>query len=425
MQAEYVKLELADGIASLRFAFPGAYFGLRELNALLQVAESVRHNPFVEVLLLQSDHPSGFCQGVPFGTHDFAEDRLYFSKLGQKLLSQFTTLPIPTIAHIHGACFGPGWELALACDYRIATTGPKAWLGWHKLIPAWGGGHWASRLSSKRTVKRLLSGERLTAKEAFWEGLIDDAFTERRAKVEQCHWMNRLRKSGHKRTSPVSLVYLAQEREQFRHWQPPEHQRYVEPRIGNPFQRVLIVGGNPEAAALVVECCLQGLLITTIGVAESALHEQFQYSLKRGRVTPLELEQAEKRLQQFSETAELVCFTDDRLPHFQEASKFIGSRTIISVPPAGLPPLSRLDARLDRQIGVSWSWADYHVELIPWQETSPASREKVLGFLSELGYSVHEDLGPNKPTKPESIVSWVWPAITVQNETIPVPRVSE
>ncbi len=39
----------------------------------------------------------------------------------QKMLQMITTIPKPVIAHIHGFCFGVGFDLALACDFRIAS----------------------------------------------------------------------------------------------------------------------------------------------------------------------------------------------------------------------------------------------------------------------------------------------------------------
>src|SRR5438874_8743427 len=40
---------------------------------------------------------------------------------GQRILNRLAELEIPTAAAIHGACAGGGYEVAVACDYRVAS----------------------------------------------------------------------------------------------------------------------------------------------------------------------------------------------------------------------------------------------------------------------------------------------------------------
>jgi enoyl-CoA hydratase len=64
-----------------------------------------------------------------------------FSKVGQALMQAIDCFPAPVYASIAGYCMGGGFDLALACDYRIAS--PQAVFG-HRgaalgLITGWGG----------------------------------------------------------------------------------------------------------------------------------------------------------------------------------------------------------------------------------------------------------------------------------------------
>jgi 2-oxoglutaroyl-CoA hydrolase len=83
--------------------------------------------------------------------------------------------PKPVIAQLHGYCFGVGLELALACDFRVASDDvqlalPEVTLG---MIPGSGG---ASRLVKMVGVARakdlVMRGRRVTAAEAYAWGLL-------------------------------------------------------------------------------------------------------------------------------------------------------------------------------------------------------------------------------------------------------------
>jgi enoyl-CoA hydratase / 3-hydroxyacyl-CoA dehydrogenase len=84
--------------------------------------------------------------------------------------------PVPVVAAIHGYCLGGGLEIALACDFRIATRDaqlgfPEVNLG---LLPGGGGTQRAPRLISPGRAKWLtMSGERIDAETAARWGLVE------------------------------------------------------------------------------------------------------------------------------------------------------------------------------------------------------------------------------------------------------------
>jgi 2-oxoglutaroyl-CoA hydrolase len=91
--------------------------------------------------------------------------------------------PKPVIAQLHGFCFGVGLELALACDFRIASDDaqlalPELTLG---MIPGSGG---ASRLVKMigvaRTKDLVMRGRRVSAAEAHQWGILCDVVPRER-----------------------------------------------------------------------------------------------------------------------------------------------------------------------------------------------------------------------------------------------------
>lgn len=102
-----------------------------------------------------------------------------FIELGQKTFNRISRLTVPTVAAIHGACVGGGYELCLACHHRIASPDratkiglPEVQLG---ILPAWGGSTRLPRLIGlPKALGIILAGKTLAAKPALKTGLVDE-----------------------------------------------------------------------------------------------------------------------------------------------------------------------------------------------------------------------------------------------------------
>lgn len=99
-----------------------------------------------------------------------------FAKMGQTLMDEVDRFPAPVFAAVHGYCMGGGLDLALACDFRIAS--PHAVFG-HRgaalgLMTGWGGTQRLSRLLGKaRALEMFVAAEKLHARQALQLGLTD------------------------------------------------------------------------------------------------------------------------------------------------------------------------------------------------------------------------------------------------------------
>ncbi len=144
-----IRIELdADGFADLRFDLQGEMvnkFNTATLDELREALDRLADGSGVRGLVVTSGKDV-FIVGADiteFGRW-FSEppDRLKKRMLEvHRLFSALEDLPFPTVAAINGVALGGGFEVALACDYRVMSTGAKVGLPEVKLgiFPGWGG----------------------------------------------------------------------------------------------------------------------------------------------------------------------------------------------------------------------------------------------------------------------------------------------
>jgi enoyl-CoA hydratase/carnithine racemase len=99
------------------------------------------------------------------------------SRFGQLVLDLIENLGKPVVAAVNGFALGGGCETAMACTIRIAVESakfgqPEVMLG---LVPGGGGTQRLPRLVGKgRALQLILSGEMITAQEAYRIGLVNE-----------------------------------------------------------------------------------------------------------------------------------------------------------------------------------------------------------------------------------------------------------
>ena len=86
------------------------------MGALSGILGDVKNYDGLRVIVIKGNG-SVFCSGADINTWNPEEL--------QELLFSLSDCPVPTIAHVHGVCFGGGMGLASACDFVIAEEGTK------------------------------------------------------------------------------------------------------------------------------------------------------------------------------------------------------------------------------------------------------------------------------------------------------------
>jgi enoyl-CoA hydratase len=146
-----------------------------ELDVL---AENLQKNPHIKALVITGSGRN-FSYGADVSLFDSEDGK---SQMGErlrrarKLLNYIEQLPLVTVAAINGGCFGGGLEIALSCQFRIASR--KSVLGLPEtsigVIPGMSGIERLTRLIGKgRAISMILSGEMLSASDAFEKGIVD------------------------------------------------------------------------------------------------------------------------------------------------------------------------------------------------------------------------------------------------------------
>lgn len=182
-----LRLEVRDGLATVIFDRPDSKVNLltsdamRRLDGLLDQLEERIRDGEARALLIRSAKADNFIAGADIDELAALEDATEASELsrqGQAILLRLERLAIPTLAAIHGTCVGGGLELALACDHRVASDGPRTKLGLPEtrlgILPGLGGTVRLPRLVGVRSALDLiLTGKQIDAGRARKRGLVD------------------------------------------------------------------------------------------------------------------------------------------------------------------------------------------------------------------------------------------------------------
>jgi enoyl-CoA hydratase/carnithine racemase len=183
---ETIRYSAHDGLATIELARPEK---LNAMNAQMfydlgNAAERAASDPGIRVVLL-TGQGRAFCSGLDVtllgqlaGTRG-ARFRS-FVLAAQRPFLLLAQMGKPTVAAVRGHALGAGFQLALACDLRVATDDARFAMLEVRfgLVPDLGGTHRLTRHAGPSRAKELVwTGRTITAEEAEGIGLVNRVVT--------------------------------------------------------------------------------------------------------------------------------------------------------------------------------------------------------------------------------------------------------
>ncbi|MBE0637126.1 MAG: enoyl-CoA hydratase/isomerase family protein [Bacteroidales bacterium] len=178
MEFEILNLSVEEGIALVTINRPKALNALntRFFNEMDAMVEKISNMPEVKVMIITGEGKA-FVAGADIAemVDKDQQQGSDFSRLGQNTFRSLGNMEIPVIAAINGFSLGGGLELAMGCDFRIASTKakfgqPEVNLG---LIPGYAGTQRLPRLVGLADALYLLmTAEMIGAEDALRIGLV-------------------------------------------------------------------------------------------------------------------------------------------------------------------------------------------------------------------------------------------------------------
>ncbi|WP_085992297.1 enoyl-CoA hydratase-related protein [Oceanobacillus senegalensis] len=167
-------------------------FNYQTLVELGDVLQDLHIDQKVRVVIFTGAGSKAFSAGADLKERKTLNDkevRRNVKKISE-VFEQVANLPQPTIAAINGYAFGGGFELALACDFRLAAGNSIMGLTETSMgiIPGAGGTQRLPRLiGPSQAMELIFTAKRLTADDAYQYGIVNQVIDEEQllSKCEQ------------------------------------------------------------------------------------------------------------------------------------------------------------------------------------------------------------------------------------------------
>lgn len=179
MAEDVVTIERAGPVGTLTIRRPKALNALNAavLKALRAGVEALAQDEAIRVIALTGEGDRAFVAGADINEFVGASpaDALAIADRLKRATEALARAPKPVVAVVNGFCLGGGFELALACDIRIASSKAQFGLPEIKLgiLPGGGGTVRLTKLAGASVARMLaMTGDSIDAERAHALGLV-------------------------------------------------------------------------------------------------------------------------------------------------------------------------------------------------------------------------------------------------------------
>ncbi|CAM2112479.1 trifunctional enzyme subunit alpha, mitochondrial isoform X2 [Caretta caretta] len=180
----HVNYDVKGDVAVVRFNSPDSKVNTlsKQLQSeFTEVMNEIWANEAVKSAVLISAKPGCFIAGADINMIESCktiQEVTQLSQEGQKMFEKLEKSPKPIVAAISGSCLGGGLEVAVSCQYRIATKDKKTVLGTPEvllgLLPGAGGTQRLPKMVGlPAAFDMMLTGKNIRADRAKRMGLVD------------------------------------------------------------------------------------------------------------------------------------------------------------------------------------------------------------------------------------------------------------
>jgi enoyl-CoA hydratase len=180
---EFVATSKSGSVAKLTICRPQAMNALNDavLRSLLKQLDELAADSLVRVIVISGQGERAFIAGADISEFLGADsiDALEIAHKFKAVADRMTKCVKPVVGAINGFCLGGGFEIALACDLRIASSNavfgvPEIKLG---IIPGGGAAARLTRAVGASAARALaMTGDTITAERAFQLGLVSAVY---------------------------------------------------------------------------------------------------------------------------------------------------------------------------------------------------------------------------------------------------------
>jgi 3-hydroxypropionyl-coenzyme A dehydratase len=176
----YITIQKEQDIVIFRIHRPEILNALNRetMNELESAFSTAAADDDIKIVIVTGSGERSFCAGadVTYVVNISPIEAQIYASRAHSLLNRIEQLDKPVIAAVNGFALGGGCELAMACDFIIASSNAK--LGQTEvrigIPPGWGGTQRLVKLVGPAKAKELIfTGKMISAQEAYEIGLVN------------------------------------------------------------------------------------------------------------------------------------------------------------------------------------------------------------------------------------------------------------